>query len=330
MAEKREARQEVTPGTGAQAEESLRKLPVAEIMRRACELRIAVPAFNVAYLPMVRPIVEALEASNSFALVEVARPDIERFGAQSYQAVASEFERHADRAHARLHQDHLPVIDEEQRRVEWRPLIEEALELGYDSVMIDGSRLPLAENIAVTKEVVAMAQPRAAVEAELGAVLGHEPGPLPPYEELFASGRGFTDVEEAARLVGETGVDWLSVAVGNVHGAISGAAKDQLKVEARLSIEHLRRLSAKVSAPLVLHGGTGIRLSYVRRAIDNGIAKINVATGLRQPYEASLREDGSTEAAQEAVARAVDQHLKDYRIVGSAGKLAARAPFQDR
>jgi len=300
----------------------LRELPVGEIVRRAYERQVVVPAFNIAYLPMVEPVVAALKAQGSFGLVEVARPDIERFEAGSYEAVAAEFGRHADRAYARLHQDHVPVIDEEQRRVEWRPLIEEALGLGYDSVMIDGSRLPLEENIEVTKAVVGMAHPEAAVEGELGAVLGHEPGPLPRYEELFESGRGFTEVEEAGRLVEETGVDWLSVAVGSVHGAISGAAKDEKKVEARLSIEHLRWLSDRVGLPLVLHGGTGIEMSYVRRAIERGIAKINVATAVRQAYEVRLREDGEA-AAREAVAKVVEQHLWDYGVVGSAEKLAA-------
>lgn len=308
-------------GQGA-SEDVLRDLSVGRIMRRAYERHVLVPAFNVAHLPMVKPIVDALAACRSFALVEVARPDIERFGADSYTAVAKEFERHADRAHARLHQDHVPVIDEEQRPVDWRPLIREALDLGYDSVMIDGSRLPLKENIAVTAAVVAMAHPRAAVEAELGAVLGHEPGPLPPYEELFRSGRGFTEVEDAVRFVGETGVDWLSVAVGNIHGAISGTAKDQKKVEARLSIERLRRISSRVNIPLVLHGGSGVRLSSVRAATENGITKINVATALRQAYEARLREAADTGSAQQAVARVVEQHLKDYRIIGSVDTLA--------
>jgi fructose-bisphosphate aldolase class II len=171
--------------------------------------------------------------------------------------------------------------------------------------------------------VVEMAHPKAAVEAELGAVLGHEPGPLPPYEELFRSGRGFTDVEEAARFVRETGVDWLSVAVGNVHGAVSGAAKDREKVRARLNIDHLRRISDRVGVPLVLHGGTGIELSCVLEAVENGITKINIATAIRQAYEVRLREDGSVESAQQAVAEVVAQHVEDYHIAGSATRLAA-------
>jgi len=302
---------------------ALRALPVAEIMRRAHHRHLLVPAFNIPYLPMVEPILAAVAELRSFALVQVARPDIERFQCGSYQAVAREFRSLADLAHARLHQDHVPVIDEEGRRIEWRPLVQEALDLGYHSVMIDGSRLPLAQNIAVTREVVKIAHPAAAVEAELGAVLGHEPGPLPPYEELFRSGRGFTDPEEAARLVTETAVDWLSVAIGNIHGAIIGAARDQRKVEARLHLEHLRYIQERVRVPLVLHGGTGIQLAFVLGAARHGIAKINIGTAPRQAYETTLRQTSDIRAAQQAAAKVIAGHLRDYHIVGSALLLAS-------
>ena len=82
---------------------------------------------------------------------------------------------------------------------------------------------------------------------------------MPSYEELYASGKGFTDVDEARRFVQETGCDWLSVAIGNIHGAISGALKDQKKVEARLNLDRLNQLSQVTGIPLVLHGGSGIR-----------------------------------------------------------------------
>jgi fructose/tagatose bisphosphate aldolase len=139
------------------------------------------------------------------------------------------------------------------------------------------------------------------VEAELGAIVGHEAGPLPPYEELFATGKGFTDVEEAQRFVAETGCDWLSVAIGNIHGAIAAGARDQKKVEARLNLERLDALAAATGIPLVLHGGSGIRRDDVLAAFQRGIAKINVATEIRQPYEQTLRETGSVAAAQDAV-----------------------------
>ena len=90
--------------------------------------------------------------------------------------------------------------------------------------------LRLEENIEVTRRVVKMVHAkRVPVEAEIGAVYGHEKGPLPPYEELFRSGKGFTDPEEAKRFVKETGVDWLSVAIGNIHGAIAAQQRMRRK-----------------------------------------------------------------------------------------------------
>jgi ketose-bisphosphate aldolase len=202
----------------------------------------------------------------------------------------------------RLHQDHVPVIDEDGVRIDFANTIRRALELGYDSVMVDGSRLPLSENIAATRQVVEMAAGFGVpVEGELGAVLGHEAGPLPPYEELYASGRGFTDVGEAARFVAETGVDWLSVACGSVHGAVRGSAKDRTKTQARLNIAHLADLREATRIPLVLHGGSGIPRQSVQAGIAHGIAKINIGTDIRQPYEQALREGTTTDRARRVV-----------------------------
>ncbi|MFC1671860.1 class II fructose-bisphosphate aldolase, partial [Planctomycetota bacterium] len=171
-------------------------------------------------------------------------------------------------------------------RVDYEDVLQRAVGAGYDSVMIDGSRLPLEENIECTKRAVEIARSAGVpIEAELGAVMGHETGPLPPYDELFASGRGFSDPDEAKRFVEETGVDWLSVAIGNVHGAISAARKNEKKIEARLDIARLDEIRAAVNVPLVLHGGTGISKGYILESIRHGIAKVNVATAIRQPYE---------------------------------------------
>jgi fructose/tagatose bisphosphate aldolase len=168
--------------------------------------------------------------------------------------------------------------------------------------MVDGSRLSLEDNISATRKVVEIAhQAGIPCEAELGAVLGHEAGPLPPYDELFESGRGFTSPAEAQRFVQETGCDWLSVAIGNIHGAISGTMKDQKKVEARLNLDHLTKLSEITSVPLVLHGGSGIQKEYVLKAIQRGISKVNIGSEIRQAYEKALRETGSIPAAQDAV-----------------------------
>ena len=295
---------------------------VKELMVRAFERHVLVPSFNIAYLPMMAPVVVTLDRLNAFGLVEVARPDVEKFGAGSFADVAGVHQLEDPEAQTGLHLDHVPVVDEDGERVDWESLIREGLDLGFESVMIDGSRLSLEENIAVTRRVVEMAGGTSAVEAELGAVLGHEAGPLPPYEELFASRRGFTDPDEARRFVRETGVDWLSVAVGNIHGAISGAAKDKAKVEARLHIEHLARLAEVTGVPLVLHGGSGIQPECLREAAEHGIAKINVGTDIRQAYERTLADTGDVIAAQAAVAERVELLMTDtYRMAGSRDRL---------
>jgi ketose-bisphosphate aldolase len=294
------------------------RLATAELMRRALAQGTAIPAFNIPYLPMMAPVVRALADTKTFGLIAVAKLEFTKFESGSPAAIRDEYERVKDESVTRLHMDHVPVIDEDNLRVDYLAMLTEAVELGYESVMVDGSRLGLAENIACTREVVEMAHAKnVPVEAELGAILGHEAGPLPPYEELFASGRGFTDVAEAVRFVQETGVDWLSIAIGNIHGAISAAKKTQKKIAARLDIDQLGRLREATGIPLVLHGGTGIRREYIQAAIANGIAKINVATAIRQPYEAL--KDESIERAQEAVYKATCELVEDeLAIIGNA------------
>ena len=272
-----------------------------------------IPAFNIPYLPMMEVVVGALQDTDCFGLVAVARLEWIKFEAGSVRAIYQEYARIKDERFTRLHLDHVPVIDEDNLHVDYEAIIQEAIRLGYQSVMVDGSRLTLDENIQATKKIARLAHAAGiALEGELGAVLGHEAGPLPPYEELFASGKGFTAVEDARRFVEETGVDWLSVAVGNVHGAVAEATRHNKKVEARLNIEHLERIYEAVQIPLVLHGGSGIKREYVQRAIRGGIAKINIGTAIRQPYESDLKESLGTaqKAAYNAAVRVLTEELE--------------------
>ena len=292
-----------------------------DIMQLAWSNGIVIPGFNIPYLPMMEPVVKALVDTETFGLIMVARLEWIKFKSGSIKAVFDEYQKLQDLNYTRLHLDHIPVIDEDNKHIDFVKDISEAIELGYDSVMIDGSRLSLEGNILCTKEIVDLAhQANIPVEAELGAVMGHEKGPLPPYEDLFASAKGFTSPEEAKKFVDETGVDWLSVAIGNIHGAISEARKEK-KQEARLSIPHLGLINKTTKTPLVLHGGTGIRKEYLMDSFKNGISKINIATAIRQPYEKMI--DKSVKAAQDAVYNEMlDIINNQLEIAGTARRIS--------
>ena len=246
-----------------------------QIMIEAYNSKVVVPAFNIPYLSMIGLIVQALKDTGVFGLIQVARLEWIKFKAQSLEDVAKEYFLHASPENTRLHLDHVPVIDEDGKHVNFQEVLKKALDAGYKSLMIDGSRLSLEENIKITSQACDIAHKGGVpIESELGAVLGHEAGPLPPYEELLRSGKGFTDVKQAERFVNETGTDWLSIAIGNVHGAISGVRKNQKKVKARLDINRLKEINAALGIPLVLHGGSGIKPQYIQKAIKNGITKL--------------------------------------------------------
>ena len=264
-----------------------------EVVTRAREIKKCIPAFNVPHLPMVEPIVRAIRDENSVAMVQVARVEWEKMHSESLERVAEEYHRYADPAHTLLHLDHIPAIDEDYKRVDYMTLIRRAIAAGFESAMIDGSRLDLDGNIAVTREAAeAVHAAGIPLEAELGAVMGHENREMPPYEEIFAQRMGFTRPEEAQRFVEESGCDWLSVAVGNIHGAVAEAVRNQKKPEAKLDVAHIATLHGVTGVPLVLHGGSGVKHSYILDAIDAGIAKINVGTEMRQTYEFAMESSG--------------------------------------
>jgi ketose-bisphosphate aldolase len=293
---------------------NMTKMCTSTIIKTAWEKGMVIPGFNIPYLPMMEPVVKALKDTNSFGLIMVARLEWEKFESRSLDAISAEYQKLKDENHTRLHLDHVPVIDEDDLLVDYAEIIVRAMDNGYESVMVDGSRLPLAENIECTRKIVELAKKyNVPVEAELGAVMGHESGPMPSYEELFESKRGFTSPDEAKRFVDESGTDWLSVAIGNIHGAISAAKKQEKKIEAKIDIEHLARINKIAGVPLVLHGGTGIRKEFILEGIKHGIAKINVATAIRQPYENTLAK--GVDIAQEAVYTAMVDLIKNELLI---------------
>lgn len=152
-------------------------------------------------------------------------------------------------------------------------LAQRCLDAGFDSVMIDGSERPFAENIKMTQEVVKRAQKHDAhVEAELGYVakLGQS------HEQ-----QGFTQPEEAKQFVEETGVDALAVAVGTAHGFY--------KQEPKLQLDLLEEIAKSTSATLVLHGGSGVPANQIKAAISRGICKVNLATEIKNIFMKTLQ-----------------------------------------
>jgi ketose-bisphosphate aldolase len=294
-------------------------LSIASIVNNAFRLGLAIPAFNVPYLPMVKPVIQAVVDQDSFALIETARIEWLRFESQGAAAVMKEFSKWHIPDHIRLHLDHIPVIDEDGQEVNYLPIIQEAIDLGYHSVMIDGSSCDLEGNIKATQQVVTLAHVAGIpCEAEVGAIVREGDEHLLSYEELFESGKGFTNVEDALRFVRDTRCDWLSVAIGNIHGRLSGVLKDKKKTEARLNLELLDRLHQEVSIPLVLHGGSGMNPGDLLAAIQRGIAKVNVGFEIRRAYEVSLRSTaGDVSAAQNAVYERTRWLIRNY--FGTAG-----------
>lgn len=167
----------------------------------------------------------------------------------------------------------VPVVMHLDHGVSYEQTIQ-CLRAGFTSVMFDGSHLPFAENVAITRRVADAAHAvGVSVEAELGAISGAEDG--------VGHGDGnLVDVREVEQFISLVEVDALAVGIGNAHGLYQGLP--------HLAFDLLQRCQALNPPPLVLHGGSGIPDDMIRRAIDIGIRKINVATEVRNAFMAGL------------------------------------------
>ncbi len=196
-------------------------------------------------LQLTQSSIEYMGLENSFNMAQTA---IKTFGVEAW-----------------IHLDHGGSVD----------LAKKCLDIGFDSVMYDGSELPLEENIKNTKEVVDYAKKFGAnVEAELGyiAKLGQD-------KDIT----GYTEVDSAIRFVQETNVNTLAVAIGTAHGFY--------KEKPKLDFERLAAIKKAVKIPLVLHGGSGISDIDLKKSVENGICKINVATEIKNVFTQTLKEE---------------------------------------
>lgn len=191
-----------------------------------------------------------------------------------------------------VHLDHATDLDE----------IRDCLERGYSSVMYDGSALPLAENIARTREVVRLATATGAwVEGELAGVAGDEDA------TMETTANALTDPVSAARFVAETGVDALAVAIGNVHGIP--------RRPVRLDFARLAAIGSQVDVPLVLHGASGLAAADLRSAVALGVAKVNVNTELRRAFRDALLDVAMHHPERDDVASLLDPAREAVRRV---------------
>ncbi len=179
----------------------------------------------------------------------------------------------------------------------------EALDLGFTSVMLDGSLLPFEENIALTKKVAETAREYgASVEAELGVVGGSEGGGKAHKIQC-------TDPALANEFCKRTGIDALAVAIGNAHGNYPVAPK--------LRFDVLKEINQNCSTPLVLHGGTGITPEDFQECIRNGVRKVNIATASFDATAKAAKESTAVDkpnyfAMSQSMANAVCENVKKH------------------
>ncbi len=240
-----------------------------ELLLDAQKNHYAVGAFNVENMEMMQAVIAAAEAENAPVILQTTPSTLKYADTSLYSAMAKAVAEKTFVPVA-IHLDHGSSAE----------LCEKAAKDGYTSLMIDGSKLPLEENIALAKQVVEMAKTFdicPSVEAELGKLGGKEDD-----VEVKEGEDTCTDPMEAVKFVEESGIDSLAVAIGTAHGFYKG--------EPKLEFERLAEINKMVSIPLVLHGTSGVSDEDVKKAVSLGICKVNFATELRVAYSDAVKE----------------------------------------
>lgn len=227
----------------------------------------AIAAFNVHNLETIQAVVEGAWEERSPVIIQTTPGTLKHAGI-AYVAACVKAASELYDIPICLHLDHCESFS----------LIMQCIRAGYTSVMIDSSKLPYNENVAMVKKVVdIVSSVGVAVEGEIGRIGGVEDDIQ--VDEMDAA---LTIPEEAQSFVEATGVDILAVAIGTAHGLYKGQPK--------LDFERLSAIKEKVKKPLVLHGGSGISDNAIRESIDRGIRKINIATELKVPMASAIQE----------------------------------------
>jgi fructose-bisphosphate aldolase class II len=243
-----------------------------ECIAEARERKVAVGHFNVSNIEGFWAVVNAARKLNVPAIVGVSEGERDFIGVRQIKALIDSIKSAQD---ARsngifLNADHTYSLER----------VKEAVDTGFDSVIIDEVDKSFDENVKVTKEAVEYAReksPDILVEAELGFI-----GKSSKVLDEIPSGISITDPAEAKRFVDETQVDLFAPAVGNVHGMVRGGR------EPKLNIERIGEIKNAVKVPLVLHGASGNSDDEIKAAIKAGISIVHVNTELRVAYRKGL------------------------------------------
>ncbi|WP_206811231.1 class II fructose-1,6-bisphosphate aldolase [Paradesulfitobacterium ferrireducens] len=280
-------------------------VPVKDLLAEAERGGYAVGAFNCNNMEIVQAIVAAAEAERSPVIIQASQGAI-KYAGIDYITALTKLAAEQATVPVALHLDHGTSFNQ----------VMQCIRSGFSSVMIDGSKLTLAENIALTNKVIEAARPLGiSVEAELGKIGGTEDDISVDEREAF-----FTDPEEAEKFVMATGVDSLAVAIGTAHGQYKGVPK--------LDFERLKKIKARVSLPIVLHGSSGVPDEAIKEAISLGVRKVNIDTNIREAFVLAARQvlnDNPKEIdprkvlgpAREAATEIIREKI---RVFGSNGK----------
>lgn len=276
------------------------------ILRKAQEGCYAVGAFNAENMEMVQAIIAAAEELQSPVIVQTTPSTVSYASLLMFRSMVLAEAQKAS-VPVVMHLDHGNSFE----------LCKQAIEAGYTSVMIDGSKLAFEDNVALSKKVAEVgATPGICVEAELGTIGGKEDS-----HKVSEKDAMYTNPQQAKEFVEKTEIQSLAVAIGTAHGFYKG--------EPKLDFERLKEIRMAVSIPLVLHGASGVPDDMVRRSIELGICKVNFATELRVAFTKGIRQalEGNSDiydpkkynaAGREEVKKLVKEKIY---ICGSAGKV---------
>jgi ketose-bisphosphate aldolase len=240
--------------------------PMQEILKDAFARRYGVGAFNIVNDTTMDAVLSAAEETKSPVIVQVSVKTVKVMGARLIRLM---FEEMAGRVSvpATLHLDHCPD----------RKVIEACVAAGWNSVLFDASKLAYEDNLAQTKEVVALCHAHGvAVEGELEAIKGVEDGIGNEY------GSPAVDLDRALKFLRETGIDSFAPAIGTAHGLYKG--------EPRINFERVSEIVAAEPVPLVVHGGTGLADSVFHDLIARGAVKINISTQLKMTFADAFKD----------------------------------------